>query len=26
MGPNGKVPIPMTDEYKTLLKLQAWPE
>jgi polar amino acid transport system substrate-binding protein/glutamate/aspartate transport system substrate-binding protein len=25
MGPNGEVPIPMTDEYKTLLKLQAWP-
>jgi len=25
MGPNGVVPIPMTDEYKTLLKLQAWP-
>ena len=25
MGPKGAVPIPMTDEYKTLLKLQAWP-
>jgi len=25
MGPKGEVPIPMTDEYKTLLKLQAWP-
>jgi len=25
MGPKGVVPIPMTDEYKTLLKLQAWP-
>jgi ABC-type amino acid transport substrate-binding protein len=25
MGPNGEVPIPMTDEYKTLLKLQCWP-
>jgi len=26
MGPNGKVPIEMTDEYKTLLTLQCWPE
>ncbi len=26
MGPNGKVPIEMTVEYKTLLTLQAWPE
>jgi len=26
MGPNGKVPLEMTDEYKTLLKLQCWPE
>jgi len=25
MGPKGEVPIPMTDEYRTLLKLQAWP-
>ena len=25
MGPKGVVPFPMTDEYKTLLKLQAWP-
>ena len=25
MGPKGEVPIPMTEEYKTLLKLQAWP-
>ena len=25
MGPKGQVPIPMTDEYKILLKLQAWP-
>ncbi len=25
MGPNGVVPIPMTEEYMTLLKLQAWP-
>ncbi|MBW2145720.1 MAG: ABC transporter substrate-binding protein [Deltaproteobacteria bacterium] len=25
MGPKGVVPIPMTEEYKTLLKLQAWP-
>ncbi len=25
MGPKGVVPIPMTDEYKLLLKLQAWP-
>lgn len=25
MGPKGVVPIPMTNEYKTLLKLQAWP-
>ena len=26
MGPGGKVPIAMTDEYKTLLTLQCWPE
>ena len=26
MGPDGVVPIAMTDEYKTLLELQAWPE
>lgn len=26
MGPNGVVPIEMTEEYKTLLKLQCWPE
>ena len=25
MGPKSEVPIPMTDEYRTLLKLQAWP-
>jgi ABC-type amino acid transport substrate-binding protein len=25
MGPKGVVPISMTDEYKTLLKLQCWP-
>jgi polar amino acid transport system substrate-binding protein/glutamate/aspartate transport system substrate-binding protein len=24
-GPNGTVPYPMTEEFKTLLKLQAWP-
>lgn len=24
-GPNGVVPYPMTSEFKTLLKLQAWP-
>ena len=26
MGPNGKVPLPISDEYRTLLTLQAWPE
>lgn len=26
MGPDGVVPLPMTEEYKTLLKLQCWPE
>ena len=25
MGPKGVVPIPMTNEYKLLLELQAWP-
>ena len=24
-GPKGALPMPMTDEFKTLLKLQAWP-
>ncbi len=24
-GPNGTVPYPMSEEFKTLLKLQAWP-
>ena len=26
MGPGGKVPLPISDEYGTLLKLQCWPE
>jgi ABC-type amino acid transport substrate-binding protein len=25
LGPNGTVPYPMSDDFKTLLKLQAWP-
>jgi len=25
-GPSGKVPLPISDEYRTLLTLQAWPE
>lgn len=25
-GPNGKVPLPISDEYRTLLTLQSWPE
>jgi ABC-type amino acid transport substrate-binding protein len=25
-GPKGTVPYPMTEEFKTLLKLQAWPD
>jgi len=25
-GPSGKVPLPISDEYRTLLTLQSWPE
>ena len=25
LGPQGKVPFPMSDDYKTLLELQSWP-
>jgi len=24
-GPEGEVPFPMSDDYKTLLELQCWP-
>jgi hypothetical protein len=24
-GPKGVLPMPITDEFKTLLKLQSWP-